>query len=82
MEKFEVESKFGMIEVNATQVTASRIEKLRKEKGLNQRELSIKLGYGHTFIWNIEAGRKNLTLEHLYKICIALECSSQDLIPF
>lgn len=82
MKKFEAETKFGKVEVTATQVTASRIEKLRKEKGLTQLALSQKIGDGRSFIWNVEGGRRNLTLENLQKICEALECSSQDLIPF
>lgn len=47
---------------------------LRREKGLQQRELAEKIDVSQSLLSNIESGRCSVTLENLIKIHEALEC--------
>lgn len=58
----KLSSNFGLI-----------IRELRKEKNLSQEELSFKAGVHRTYIGMIERGEKNITLENIQKLSIALE---------
>jgi transcriptional regulator with XRE-family HTH domain len=49
------------------------IRELRKEKKLSQEELSFKAGVHRTYIGMIERGEKNIALENIQKLAIALE---------
>lgn len=53
------------------QKLASRIEQLRKQKGLTQEELAEKAGLHRAYFWDIENGR-NISVKTAYKISRAL----------
>lgn len=48
------------------------IRDLRKENNLSQEKLSYKAGVHRTYIGMIERGEKNVTLENIQKLAIAL----------
>jgi transcriptional regulator with XRE-family HTH domain len=53
-----------------------RIERLRQ--GLSQEELAYRAGVHRTYIGMIERAEKNITLENIEKICIALKLTISD----
>lgn len=57
-----------------------RIQQVRIEKGLSQRELAFKCDMEKSSITRIESGRTNLTLKSLYIISKELNVSINDLV--
>ena len=59
-----------------------RIKMLRKEKGLSQEELSYETGLHRTYIGGIERGERNVSIENIEIISIALRIKLKDLFDF
>ena len=66
---------------NINMLVGDRLQDIRKKKGWSQEDLGAQLGLSRTSIINMEAGRQTLTMENLYKVCLALECDPQNVIP-
>lgn len=45
---------------------------MRKQAGLTQRDLAVKLGREHSFVWRIETGERRLDLVEFHWVCQAL----------
>ncbi|WP_281638281.1 helix-turn-helix domain-containing protein [Flavobacterium marginilacus] len=60
-----------------------RVKQIRKEKGFNQEQLSLKLDKGVGFIGDIEAPSKKAkyNIKHLNEIAKILNCSPKDFWP-
>ena len=56
-----------------------RISFLRKQKGLSQLALSIETGLARSFISELEQGKRNPSASTLYKICLALDITLEEL---
>lgn len=54
--------------------------KYRKRKGLSQSELGRLIGCSQITISNWELGKSHPNVEQLYNICIALDCSPNDIL--
>jgi transcriptional regulator with XRE-family HTH domain len=59
----------------------ARIRARREELGLSLADVAAKLGIGRQNIHRYEAGARLPTLEALYPLAAALDCSMTDLIP-
>ena len=57
----------------------TRIKKLRVEKGLSQEKLAEISDLHRTYIGSLEAGKRNVSLENIKKLAIALECKISEL---
>lgn len=55
------------------------VQKLRKERGITQEELSFRAGLHRTYIGMIERGEKNITLANIEKVANALNVSLKEL---
>ncbi|HMU11081.1 MAG TPA: helix-turn-helix transcriptional regulator [Ferruginibacter sp.] len=55
-----------------------RIKVLRKEIGLSQEALAYKAEVDRTYVTDVENGRRNVSVEILEKIIIALNISVKD----
>jgi transcriptional regulator with XRE-family HTH domain len=53
----------------------------RKDKGLSQEELAARAGIDRTYISSCERGKRNVTLDIIYRLSNALDISSKELIP-
>lgn len=51
------------------------IRELRTEKNLSQEELAFKARVHRTYIGMIERGEKNITIENIEKLAVALDTS-------
>ncbi len=60
---------------------ATRIEQLRKQKGLTQEQLAEKAGLHRAYFWDIEQGR-NISIKTAYNIARALGVKLSQLFDF
>jgi len=58
-----------------------KIRAVRKEKGLSQDKLAELSNIDRSYIGRIDRGEVNITLDKLYTLANALECSPGDLLP-
>lgn len=59
----------------------SNIARMRKEKGLSQKDLGHIIDMEKTYLSAIENGRQNPTALTLKKIAEAIGCETKDLLP-
>lgn len=59
-----------------------RLKKIRKSKGLTQKELADKIGINKSYVSRYEKGEHLPSLVIFEWICQALEVSSKDLLGF
>ena len=59
-----------------------RIKQRRVEAGYTQRELALMIETSQSYLWKLEAGRINASIEALCRIADALGTSVGDLIEF
>ena len=63
------------------QKLGKRIEELRKEKKMTQKELAEKAGLHRAYFWDIEQGR-NISIKTAYNIARALGVKLSELFDF
>lgn len=55
-----------------------RVKELRLEKGLSQEKLANLAGVDRTYMTQVENGKRNISIENIRKVCIALNVSLSD----
>ena len=58
------------------------IFKLRKLKSLTQEQLAEKAGFTRNYLARVETGRKNISLQLLFKIAEILDVPEKELFDF
>ena len=53
---------------------------MREVRQLTQRELGLKAGLAESWISNFENGVRHPSLRNFVKLCVALDCSPDDLL--
>ena len=61
-------------------IIGSKIIRFRQERHLTRHGLADKAGITYQTLWTIETGKVNFSLDMLYKIANALDCSPKDLL--
>ena len=56
------------------------IERLRRERGLSQEKLALAAELNRTFVWRIERGEQNPSLDSLFRLAEALGVAPEDLV--
>lgn len=71
----DVSAKFVWVEghPNARQLLAGNIRKLRAARGWSQEALALEAGLHRTFIAHVERGARNISLNNVERIAIALD---------
>ena len=59
----------------------NRLRSIRHGKGLSQEELAAKAEIDRTYISGCERGKRNVTLDIIYRLSEALDVSPKDLLP-
>ena len=57
------------------------VRKKRQKKGISQEELAFRSGLHRTYVGSVERGERNVSLENIFILAIALDCNPKDLIP-
>lgn len=55
------------------------IKKLREETGLSQEKFALSIGMDRTYYASVEAGKRNISLQNIYKIAEGFNISVSDL---
>lgn len=58
----------------------TRVRELRIAQGLSQEVLAQKAGLHRTYIGGVERGERNVSLENIQKIAVALKITIADLM--
>jgi len=56
----------------------SRIRELREKRSHTQESLALKSGLDRTYINSVENGRRNISVQALEKIILALDCTFKN----
>jgi len=59
-----------------------RIKELRQAKGLSQEALAFKAGIDRTYMTGVENGKRNISVQILNKILIALDISFKEFFNY
>jgi len=61
---------------------AYNVRTIRKRRGWSKRELNRRCGFEEDYIWCIEVGLINISLEHIEFLAAELSCTELDLCWF
>ena len=62
------------------EIVGKRIKFLREEKNMTQQELADLLNVDKQYVWKLENGKKNLTMNYLDKLIQTLNCTHEDFL--
>ena len=68
------------VEIMRRKEFGERIEAIRVEKNLTRDQLAIRAGLSSKFIYEIEKGRKGLSVDSLMKLAQGLSCSYDKIL--
>lgn len=57
------------------------VREVRKNRDISQDQLALRAGIDRSYMGRIERGQVNITLEKVYRLAEALDCSIQELMP-
>jgi transcriptional regulator with XRE-family HTH domain len=64
--------------MNAKQLIGRIIRMQREKRNLSLQELADLLGVDRQYVWRLENGRINMTLDYLDKVITQLKCKRED----
>lgn len=62
-----------------TEQLGSRIQELRKKKGLSQEKFALQIGMDRTYFASVEKGKRNVAIKNIKKIADGLDISLSTL---
>lgn len=64
----------------AKEIVGRKVRRLREEKNMTQQELADLVKADRQYIYKVEAGKKNITLDYLDKLAQALQVSQSEFL--
>lgn len=58
-----------------------QLRTVRTRKGISQEELAARAGLHRTYVSSVERGGRNISLENIERLALALEVNMKDLMP-
>ena len=65
---------------NARQIFASNLRKERLKKSLSQEALADLAGLHRTYVGSVERGERNISIDNMERLAIALGCDLTELL--
>jgi transcriptional regulator with XRE-family HTH domain len=65
---------------DAREILASNMKRIRAEKCWSQEDLALEAELHRTFVAHVESGRRNISLDNIQKIAVALGVSVGELL--
>lgn len=66
--------------MSARLIFSKNLKKFRLEKGLSQEDLAHECGLHRTYVSSVERGERNISVDNMEKLAIALGVSLRELI--
>jgi transcriptional regulator with XRE-family HTH domain len=66
--------------LGAKELFGQRLRELRQLRGLSQEELAAEAGLDRTYISSCERGKRNVSLENIYRLAAALDVEPHELL--
>lgn len=67
---------------NIRLIFGKRIRELRQARGISQEELAFISDLHRTYISDVERGNRNISLDNISKIAMALDVALKDMFDF
>ena len=64
----------------ARKILASNLKAIRSQKNLSQESLALEAGLHRTFVAHVERGVRNISLDNIERLSIALDTTPADLL--
>ncbi len=65
---------------SSKEIIGTLIKHRRKQKKITQQQLADLLNVDRQYIWRLENGKINLTMDYLDKVIIQLDCDHHDFL--
>ena len=69
------------LQFNPKAAFGKRLKEVRMSKGLSQEKLASLAALDRTYVSSCERGRRNVSLENIYKLSAALGVEPKELLP-
>jgi transcriptional regulator with XRE-family HTH domain len=66
--------------LNARQVLAENLKRLREARGMTQEDLALESGISRTYLSDVELGKRNIGIDNLERLAQALRVKVADLL--
>ena len=67
------------VNMNIRENFGNRVRELRNNLGISQERFALKIDMDRTYLASVEIGKRNISLENIYKISKGLEISMEKL---
>ena len=65
--------------MNIKETFGHRVRELRNQLGISQEKFALKIDMDRTYFASVESGKRNISIENIYKISNGLEVSLEEL---
>ncbi|MCI6663417.1 MAG: helix-turn-helix transcriptional regulator [Treponema sp.] len=65
--------------MNIKETFGQRVRELRNQLGISQEKFALKIDMDRTYFASVESGKRNISIENIYKISNGLEVSLEEL---
>lgn len=65
--------------MNIKETFGQRVRELRNQLGMSQEKFALKIDMDRTYFASVESGKRNISIENIYKISNGLEVSLEEL---
>ena len=65
--------------MNIKETFGQRVRELRNQLGISKEKFALKIDMDRTYFASVESGKRNISIENIYKISNGLEVSLEEL---
>ena len=65
--------------MNIKETFGQRVRELRNQLGMSQEKFALKIDMDRTYFASVESGKRNISIENIYKISNGIEVSLEEL---